>query len=81
MVADGDGAHAGPDGLDDAGALVAEHHWRVNDGTVAFEGVQVGAADTGGGQPDQDLTGTGLGDRDFLDLQRFIEVVQDRGAH
>ena len=45
---------AGPDRLDDARALVAEHE-RQRDRPVAVEGVQVGVADAAGGQPHADL--------------------------
>jgi hypothetical protein len=68
------------DGDDPAGTLVAEHG---RDGLRqrAAGQRQVGVADAGGGQPDPDLAGAGVGQLDLLDGERRAEVAQDRGRH
>ncbi len=60
VVADGDLAHADADGLDDAGALVAEHD-RRRERDRAVEHRDVGVAEPGALDADDDLAGPGLG--------------------
>ncbi len=67
------------DGDDRAGALVAEDgRDRHAHGAVGER--QVGVADPGGGEPDPDLAGTGLGEFDAGDLQGRADGGQDGGA-
>ena len=72
---------SGPDRLDHARALVAEHRRRVAGGVDARGGVEVGVADAAGDQPDQHLAGLRLGEVDLLDGERLAELLQHRGAH
>lgn len=53
-VAGGDGGHRVSHGLDDTGALMAEDHGQTFPGPDLPHG-QVGVADAGGGDTDQDL--------------------------
>ena len=70
--------HAGPDGVDDARALVAEHHRQVvRPGAV--HDVEVGAADAGGGDAHAHLARLRLAELDLLDAQRSAGLPQDRG--
>jgi hypothetical protein len=59
---------------------VAEHG-RDGLGERAAGQRQVGATDAGGGQPDPDLAGTGVGQLDLLDRERAADAAQDRGLH
>jgi hypothetical protein len=70
--------HAGADLLDDARALVAEHH-REPALDVALHHVQVGVAQPGVGVPDQDLALLGAAELELLDLQRLAGLVDDGG--
>ncbi len=64
--------HAGPDARDGAGDFVAEHH-RFRDADRAeaamVEVVKIGAADTAGANPHQQLVGFRFGRGHFLDAQ------------
>ena len=70
--------HAGADGLDDARALVAEHHRQVV-GPHAVHDVQVGAADAGSGDAHAHLARLRLAELDLLDAQRSARLPQHRG--
>ena len=61
--------HARADGLDDARALVAEHHRQVVRPDAVHD-VQIGAADARGGDAHAHLAGLRLGELDLLDAQR-----------
>ncbi len=80
VVADRERAHLGADGLDDAGALVAQHGRRVARRVDARRGVEVGVADAAGDQPHQDLALLRLGELDLADVQRRAEFLEHRGA-
>ena len=69
---------SGADGLDEPGALVAEHD-RRRPVPLALVGVEVGAADADGAHPDDDLARQRLLDVELLDDER-ARLVHDRGA-
>ena len=75
-VADARRQHARPDGLDDPGALVAEHHRQVVL-PGAIHDVEVGAADAGGGDAHPHLARPRLAELDLLDAQRSTGLPQD----
>src|SRR5205823_673200 len=58
--------HLGPDGLDDPGALVPEHH-RKPVPPAGLEQVQIGMADAARLEVDDHVLRPGLGDLDLLD--------------
>ena len=71
---------AGTDGLDDAGALVAENGG-VGHGGGAVEVVEVAAADATGGGLDEHLAFDRLVDLDVFDGDRLADVVEDHCSH
>ena len=68
VVAGLDVAHALPNALDDAGALVAEHGRRVAGRVGAGGRVEVRVADAARHEPDEHLAGLGLRELELLDL-------------
>ena len=70
---------SGPDRLDDAGALVAEHAVRVAGRVGARGGVQIGVADPARLEPDEHLARARLGELDVLHDERLPELLQDGG--
>jgi hypothetical protein len=80
VVADRERGDAGADGLDHAGALVAEDARRVPAGIGAGRGIQVGVADAAGDEPDERLARLGLGELDLLDGERLPELLEHGGA-
>src|SRR5437667_355116 len=74
--------HVGADGLDDAGALVAEHDGPVRrPAALAVHDVQVAVADARGGGADEDLAARRLVDLDRLDRQGLVRLAKDGGLH
>ena len=78
-VAGRDMGDALADGDDGAGALVAEHAAGADPHRAVGQG-QVGVADPGGGEPDPDLAGAGLGQVDLGDLQGRADGGQYSGT-
>ena len=70
--------HARADGLDDARALVAEHHRQVVRPDAVHD-VQIGAAHARGGDAHAHLAGLRLGELDLLDAQRRAGLPQHSG--
>ena len=73
-------ALTGPDGLDDAGALVAQHR---GDGHPVrpLDGLEVGAADAAGAELDEYLSVFRISDNEVVvDHERGVELVQEGGA-
>ena len=66
--------------FDDAGGLVAEDAGRV-EGVEAFDEVEVGVADAGGGGLDEDFARAGLVDVDLFDREVLIRSVEHCGFH
>ena len=66
MIAGPDEGDAVTDLLDDAGSLVTEHARRVPGRIRAGGRVEIGVADTAGGEPDENLAGARLGEVDLL---------------
>ncbi len=63
--------HLGTRGHDAAGHLVTEHHWGMDMALgplVPVEDVDVGSANRGGGDLDQDVRTLRLGNLDLVDL-------------
>ena len=77
-LADGQRADARPERLDDAGALVA-HRDRGRTRPVAIADMEVGVADARCEDPDADLAGARLGERQVLDGRRLAGGPQHRG--
>jgi hypothetical protein len=50
-------------------------------GQLAIDDVDVAVAEAGALDPDEDLTDSGLRDRDVLDHQRALVGVEPCGAH
>ena len=73
-----DGRHRGARGLDDAGALVAEHH-RRRSLPLALDLVQVGAADADRRHADDDVVGAGLREVELDDLERLADAAEEPG--
>src|SRR5438034_729311 len=71
-------ATAGPDRLDDARALVAEHAGERH-GQVAGDGVQVAVAHAAGAEADEHLAVARVADGQRLDRERLADRVQDGG--
>jgi hypothetical protein len=82
-IADGDAvAVAGAERLDDADALMAgDERQRGLDRPLAAGGMDVGVAQAGRLDPDQDLLVARGGRGDVLDGQRPIEAVDDGSLH
>src|SRR6185437_12896505 len=82
VVAHGDAVDAGPDRLDDAGALVPAHdgHAALD---VADAQVLVGVAQARRGEADQDLALPRIVELELRDLPWLVEPGQDRclGLH
>ena len=75
-VADGDARHVGPDGVDDAGGLVAEQVREVAP-DVALAVVQVGVAHPARLDRHDDLAGTGVGHDDVVHADGFARGTGD----
>jgi hypothetical protein len=73
-----DVGHPGPDRLDDAGALVAEHDGQRM-GPFAVGLADVGVADPGAHDPDEHLAAAGVPQLEPLDALRLAECTQDGG--
>ena len=68
--------------LDDlADDLVAEDEGIVDEGEIAFEDVEVGAADSAGEDAEEDLIAGGGGAGNVFDLEGLIRGVKDGGFH
>ena len=80
VVAGRDVVDALPHGLDDAGALVPEHHRHAAGAEVAVGEVEVGVAHAGGGDAHEQLAGARRLELDLLDGERRVVGVQDGGA-
>ena len=76
-IADARREHARADGVDDARALVAEHHRQVVR-PDAVDDVEIGAADARGGDAHAHLAGLRLGQLDLLDAQRRAAIPTAR---
>jgi hypothetical protein len=72
---------AAPHPLHDACTLVSEHRRRVARGIGARRRVEVGVADATRLQTDEHLPRPGLGEIEFLHLQRSTEALEDGGAN
>ena len=81
MVSGLEVAHARADGLDHPGRLVAEDERHGERHPVAGQCVEVTVADTGGRDPDEDLTDPGLVDLDVFDGRGTRHRVEDCRAH
>ena len=81
MVAGRDVGDALADGLDHAGALVAEHGRGVAGGVDAGGRVHVGVADAAGDESDERLSGARPGQLELLHDQRPAELLEQRGAN
>ena len=68
--------HLVPDGLDDAGALVAQHH-RRRPHPFALDLVEIRAADSNRGHADHNFVGAGFPDVHVRDVQRLPGAVKD----
>ena len=77
VVADLERLDAGPDLLDDAGALVAEH-LRVPPRPLALHDVEIAVADAGGGHADPHLAGARVGQAQALQLEAVAAVPHRR---
>ena len=67
---------------DFADAFMAGNKWRIGlDRPVAVGGVQVGVADPGGGDLDQNLAPGGARHLDLLEGQGLTELTNDGGFH
>ena len=74
--------HSFSEALNDADTFVAGNEWRLwLDRPVTVCGVDVGVAQTGGLDLDQDFTVAGLGGGDVLDLEWLVEAGDDCGLH
>jgi hypothetical protein len=71
---------AGPDGLHDAGSLMAEDD-RPLPHPLPVADMEVGMTDAGRGDPDPDLADPRLVESQVLDPQRLTGPRQDGGAH
>ena len=81
VVAERDRAHPLADSLDDTGALVSEDGRRVSRRIGPGCGVHVGVAHAAGDEPDQDLTGGGVGQVQLLNHEWRSELLKYRGAN
>ena len=81
MVARRHQRHVRPDGLDHAGALVAEDTVRVPGRIGSRRRVEIGVADPARVQTDERLAGPRLRELDLLDGQRLPELLQDGGPY
>ena len=70
---------AGPDRLDDPGALVPEHARRVAARVGSGRRVEIGVADAAGDDPDERLARLRLLQLDVLDDERLPELLEDCG--
>jgi hypothetical protein len=77
VVAGRERGHAGPDRLDDARALVAEHARRVAARVGTGRGIEVGVADTARREPDERLARLRLLQLDVLDDEWLPELLED----
>lgn len=67
-------------GDDDSRAFVAAHEWHFDgDRPVAHHGVEIGVADSGVADFDENLVGTGLGDGDLFVDERAADFFGDLG--
>ena len=64
--------------LDDAGSLVAEHH-RRRPLPLALDLVQVGTADAGRSNPDDDVVRAWLRQVELDDLERLVDRPEEPG--
>ena len=76
-----DAGHAGADLLDDARAFMTEHHGGLRDGALAFERMEVRAADPGSRDSDEDLAFARALDVDLLDGEGLLDLVHHCCAH
>ena len=79
-IAGGQAVHVGADGLDDAGALVAEHH-RPRPHPLALDDVEVGAADADGVDAHERIARPGPLEVDRADDERGARRLEERRAH
>lgn len=79
MVAGRKTAHSLAHCLDDARALVPEHH-RGRSPPFAPQHVQVGAAEPDPGDAHENVAGAGLVELDLGDVQRTAGLTEERGA-
>jgi hypothetical protein len=66
---------------DFADDLVAEDERLMDEGKVAFEDVEVGAADSAGEDAEEDVIGCEGGAGDFFDRERLVGFVEDGCFH
>jgi hypothetical protein len=81
VVVLGERFDTGPDPLDHARALVAEHGRRIAGGIDPGRRVEIGVADAAGDQPDEDLALRGVGQLDLLHDQGLAELLEHRRTH
>ena len=79
-VAHVDVGHAGADGVDDAGDLVAEHAGG-GERDLALEDVEVGVADAAGCDLHAHFVVVGFRHDQFLDGHGLVGLGEDRSAH
>src|SRR5262245_49802897 len=74
--------HAGGDRADEADSLVARNEWRLRlERPIAICRMQVCMAHAGSHDLDEDAARYDFGHWHFLDSQRFVEGIDDRGFH
>ena len=78
LVADADRVDGVADELDDTGTLVTEHH-RRRALPLALHLVEVGPADAGSGDPDDDIVRAGLCQVELDDLERLADRPEEPG--
>jgi hypothetical protein len=66
---------------DFADDLVAEDEGLVDEGKVAFEDVEVGAADSAGKDAEEDVVGSKGWTGDFFDRERLVGCMEDGCFH